>query len=118
MATVAAAELHTGLRRDIDALMDKLTRITEQPSVAGDPEAAAEIEAVQADADQKVAETRSAPAREVQRRQQAESDAAEARNAMDEADERARRRRTLQGGGRGTRPRGTGRDRTGSCASR
>ena len=82
MATARAAELRNGIRADMTALTGKLTDLAAQLDRAADPEAAAaQVEAVQAEAAQQVADAQAETAREAQRRQQAEADAEEARSA-------------------------------------
>ena len=82
MATARAAELRNGIRADMAALTGKLTDLAAQLDRAADPEAAAaQVEAVQAEAAQQVADAQADTAREAQRRQQAEADAEEARSA-------------------------------------
>ena len=82
MATARAAELRNGIRADMAALTGKLTDLAAQLDRAADPEAAAaQVEAVQAEAAQQVADAQAETAREAQRRQQAEADAEEARSA-------------------------------------
>ena len=87
MATARAAELRNGIRADMAALTGKLTDLAAQLDRAADPEAAAaQVEAVQAEAAQQVADAQAETAREAQRRQQAEADAEEARSAALEMD--------------------------------
>src|SRR5438552_12175649 len=87
MATARAAELRTGIRNDMATLTARLTELAVQLERAADPEAAAaQVEAVQAEAAEQVADARADVAREAQRRQQAEADADEARGAAVEAD--------------------------------
>ena len=87
MATARAAELRNGIRADMAALTGKLTDLAAQLDRAADPEAAAaQVEAVQAEAAQQVADAQAETAREAQRRQQAEADAEEARSAAVEMD--------------------------------
>src|SRR5437660_3053951 len=89
MATARAAELRKGIRADMAALTGKLTELTAQLDRAGDPEvAAAQVEAVQAEAAEQLGHAQAEVTREAQRRQQAETDAEEARSAALEADER------------------------------
>src|SRR5580692_5065908 len=89
MATARAAELRKGIRADMAALTGKLTELTAQLDRAADPEvAAAQVEAVQAEAAEQLGHAQAEVTREAQRRQQAETDAEEARSAALEADER------------------------------
>jgi colicin import membrane protein len=88
MATVRASELRTGMLADAEQLVTKLSAAVEQLRAAANPEAAeAQIEAVQAEAAEQVADARALQAREAQRRQQAEAGAEEARQAAIEMDE-------------------------------
>jgi DNA repair exonuclease SbcCD ATPase subunit len=87
MATARAAELRAGIRVDIVALTTRLAELVAQLDRTADPEAAAaQIEAVQAEAARHIAVARAEAARAVQSLQQAEADAHEARAAADEAD--------------------------------
>src|SRR6266480_3704910 len=74
MATARAAELRTGIRNDMATLTARLAELAVQLERAADPEAAAaQVEAVQAEAAEQVADARADVAREAQRRQQAEA---------------------------------------------
>src|SRR5580658_1109032 len=87
MATARAAELRAAVRADIAALTGRLTELAAQLDAAADPEAAAaQIEAVQAEAAQQIAQARADAARAAQLRHQAEAAAAEALSAASEAD--------------------------------
>ena len=98
MATARAAELRNGIRADMAALTGKLTDLAAQLDRAADPEAAAaQVEAVQAEAAQQVADAQAETAREAQRRQQAEADAEEARSAAVEMDGKLQAAETARG---------------------
>jgi colicin import membrane protein len=98
MATARAAELRNGIRADMTALTGKLTELAAQLDRAADPEAAAaQVEAVQAEAAQQVADAQAEAAREAQRRQQAEADAEEARSAAVEMDGKLQAAETARG---------------------
>ena len=87
MATARAAELRAGIRDDIVALTTRLAELVAQLDRTADPEAAAaQIEAVQAEAARHIAVARAETAGAVQSLQQAEADAHEARAAAGEAD--------------------------------
>lgn len=87
MATARAAQLRDGIRDDVQSLLDKLTGALAQLERTADPEAAeAQLETVQAEAAEQIADTRAELARQTQRRQRAEADADEARTAALEAD--------------------------------
>ena len=89
MATARAAELRKGIRADMAALTGKLADLAAQLDRAADPEAAAaQVEAVQAEAAEQVDGARAETAREALRRQQADAAAEEARTAAVEMDER------------------------------
>jgi len=87
MAAARVAELRTGIRADIAALTCRLAELVTQLDRAADPEAAAaQIEAVQAEAGGQIADARAEAARAGQIRQQAGAEAGEARAAAAEAD--------------------------------
>jgi colicin import membrane protein len=89
MATTRAAELRRGIKVDIAALTGKLAGLVEQLERAGDPESAeAEIEAVQRETRQQVDAAETRAAQEVRRRQDANTEAEEARIVVLEAEER------------------------------
>jgi hypothetical protein len=89
MATARAAELRKGIQADIAALTGKLAELAEQLRRAADPEMAeVQVEAVQAEARQQVDAAEAKATQEALRRQEANADAEEARNATLEADER------------------------------
>ena len=84
MATARASELRSGIRSDIAALTGRLAELAAQLERAGDPEAAAaQVETIQAESAQDVAEARTLLARQAHTRQLAEADAGEARAAGD-----------------------------------
>ena len=98
MATARAAELRNSIRADMATLTGKLTDLAAQLDRAADPEAAAaQVEAVQAEAAQQVADAQAETAREAQRRQQAEADAEEARSAAVEMDGKLQAAETARG---------------------
>jgi colicin import membrane protein len=87
MATARAAELSAAVRADITALTGRLTDLVAQLDAAADPEAAAaQIEAVQAEAARQTASAHADATRAAQLRQQAEATAAEAFTAAEQAD--------------------------------
>jgi colicin import membrane protein len=88
MSVARAAELREGIRRDVRGLADRLSLFEELLERIADPTAAeAQIDTITSEAAEQVAAAQADVAREVQRRQRAESAATQAEEAALEVDE-------------------------------